>query len=314
MCKIYYVSLLIASLCSLHYAHTAQTNPMVDAMQASVGYLKAINPTDTYIPIESYNMHPYYTDNKINVAHVKAFLDNQIYKRCANPERFNYFVGIADQDWQIIKTDNGFGLIIPDPSSAAAGLGTQLRNLLNVYKNNEPITPVQPTYTLNIKRLSDLLIQPPSATRDHELIKYKLAIAKAFVQAENKEQLYDLIESCKAGVSSYVIAHAPSAVSSYTLTALSALYPFLKGNTDWIEFQKNLDEYTIRSNDIELIQAQIEDLEDQLVQSRSSYMSKLSSYLPIAQDPLEKRIQLLKDYMRKNYDQLVMLNRFSNRR
>lgn len=300
MNTLYYI--LVLTISCLYNAHAADfvPNPVTDAIQAATSYIQSRHPTGTYIPLEEYNTHPYYTDNRINITSVKTFLDEQLRRRCLNPEQFDYLVGTADQDWQIIKLTNSFGLIIPDPSTQVGALGTQLRNLLTLHRGNEPITPAQPTYTLNVKQLSDLLDQPPSNTQKHELAKYTLAIVKAVVQAENKNILTDPISICYAAASGMVIGHAPSSLLSYTLTALSSLYSYIQGNDDWVALQKHLDEYIIRSNDKELMLAHIEDLENQLAQNESSYIARFSSYIPmIAQSPLKERLLLFKNYYRQ---------------
>lgn len=316
MYKNYYITVVLASCSSMMCLAADQAgytpmSPFITGLQQGIRYISDTHPTQTYIPLEQYNTHTYYDQNRIQVAHVKEFLDEQIRKNCANPEQFDYFVGIADQDWQIIKTDHGFGLVIPDPSTAVAGLGTQLRNLVALHKNNsQAVIPAEPTHTLNIKSLSNLLAQPTSDAKKHELAKYTLAIAKTFVQAEQKETFKNLIEACQAGVASYAIAIRPGTLVAHTISALSSIYPLLSENNDWIKYQKHLDDYVLRSNNIELIQAHIEDLETQLAANKASHATKLLSYLPLAQDPLEQRIQILKEYVQEHERELRMLGAF----
>lgn len=304
------------------------------AMEAGLSdFVNQTIPQELLIPLDKYNAH--YNNNfaiSINHQRIQQFLNEELRKNQLNPNDFQYFV-VTDNDWQIIQTlknflwDGKYALIIPDFSSTYGSLMSSLLSSNAKLKSS---------YNLNVRGLDEALRDKNS----HELSKYRLAIVKAIVAAQTKNILQaassawhqgafaslgkaaeeSFGESTKKYLGKYARSYLGKTsdmihphlgmAAQIPFLALSSIYPMMMGNQEAIEIQKNLDDYILRSYNRELIQAYIENLEQQLTEEQNSITTKLWNYIPYSQktkSPLEERIDIIKNFLTDNNFELRLM-------
>lgn len=255
------------------------------ALQAGIWDLRD-QGLESLIALKAYNEHHYNNPAIIIKPNIIAgFLNNEIQKNGLDPRLFNYFVSI-DQDWEIIKLRNGYGLIIPD------SMPSNVDFVLSAFSS----TPAQPAYDLNIQDLNRTLTK----SDEKRLQEYQLVIVKAIVAAKIKGQASGFGRAIAQSTIAYFgeLAKNIEPNLQYVFIALANIYPVITGNQKWIQFQKELDKYVLESLDIKLIKTHIEDLEKQKVSaSASTWMSSLGAQ---SKSAIEKRIETLKNFLVEN--------------
>lgn len=255
--------------------------------------------------LKEYNSANYHTRD-INDNRITQFLNDQLKKNRLNPELFQYFVGI-DQDWQIVKIANGYALIIPDFTPTTTSLVSSLW-----YGTTERTA----SYSLNIQDLNQRL-----KTGDpQKIVAYKLAIVKAIVAAESKGIFHGLSSAFAQATFAYLGQAAKTIEPNlkYIFTILASVYPLITGNNQWIAYQKALDAYILNSLDMELLEAHIKDLGQQLTEEKGSITTKLWGYIPSAspktKSALEERIEIMKNFLTDNELELKLMQSIRNKK
>lgn len=268
--------------------------PLVIGIQTALNKIATDKPQGL-LNLDDYNHQTEYYE-KINSGAIKEFLNQELSKQCIDPNTVTYFIGTQGQDWQFIRLHTGYGLVIPE---ATAQLGNLVQRLLGY------TTEFKPEYELNILGLNKIATALKSSQVPTHLGRYKLAIAKAIVNASSNEQTNSLISACSQGAIAHAVAFSPAISQglSNALSALSYVYNIIPEHNKNIIFQKNLDEYILSLLDLDLMQAHLEDLKQQLEAFQGSYAATLLSYLPIEKNNLKERIQIINDY----YQELKML-------
>jgi hypothetical protein len=276
------------------------------AIEAGVWDLRdqGLDP-DSLILLKEYN-NSNYNVRDIDNTRISQFLDDQLTKNKLDPQLFRYFVGI-EQNWQIVKIANDYALIIPDLTSTTSSLISSLWN-----RTNERTA----LYSLNIQDLNQTL----KTNNQKRIPAYKLAIVKAIVAAESKG-IFQGLSSAIAQATFAFLGQAAKNIEpnlQYIFTALANVYPLITGNKQWINYQKNLDNYILNSLDMELIQAHIKDLEEQLLQEKGSITTKLWGYIPSsspkAKSALEERIEIMQNFVNDNELELKLMQSIRNKK
>lgn len=256
------------------------------------------------IVLNDYNRH-YYNTTNIKSDSITAFLNDEIRNNHLDPNLFRYFVGI-DLDWQIAKRQNGYALIIPDATSSN----------LDFVKSLFTSTSTKPAYSLNIRDLDETLRK----NNTKKLPEYRLAIVKAIVAAESKG-LFSGLSNALAQTTFAYLGEGAKVIQPYlqhAFTALAIIYPMITGNSQWIAYQKALDNYILNSLDIELLEAHIKDLEQQLTEEKGSITTKLWGYIPStsskSKSALEERIEIMKNFITENDLELRLMKSIRNKK
>ncbi len=301
MRKIYYGFMFLVAVVFIRYQSLAK-NGISDVLQAGAEavaedtFIGAIKET----PEESLDEYNRKTYARINPEGLNTFLNKEIKALGLQAKDFSYFVG---DDWQLDPQSGGkYRLVIPN----------------NLPSDLEMITGgTEPEHKLNIV---DLDRRIKTGFKDKNMYnQYRLAIRKALIEGVGKtfsssNYLSDL--AITAGVASaQKIVELLNANVGLALSALTTLYPYVAGQEEWTQLQKKIDEDVLKSNDIGLIEARIADLEDQLKDEKSSYLTQAYDYLPSAfksgeKSALEQRIAKIKDYLEDNRFELEMLPKF----
>ncbi len=229
----------------------------------------------------------------IDPPRVKIFLNRQIQEAGLDPNNFKYYVG---SKWLVFPLKNNtYGFIIPGGTGLDSGL--------------------------NITKLGWRLGRP-----DLSLAEYRLQIIKTLIEARFDGVLL-ATESSKLGPESYT---TNIALDKAMGTAIWILSDYLANFSVWLGrvvigssmlysqaasaqragfLQMEIDQYVLKSNDIELIRARIADLKEQLEAEKrgpiSSKLSFINRYLPTSLQWGElgytaKALNLLEKYLVDN--------------
>ena len=242
------------------------------------------------------------TSSRINISRIKAFFSNQIQGVGLDPNNFRYYVGSA---WMIFPLKNGtYGFIIPSADFSLSGSAHRLDivNLDSLLKSSDPSS---------------------SSLYDE----YRLQIIKALIEAKFEGVLSEASSNKLGSIKSYTtdialdnaISIALSTLAGYmtsfsawlgrAVTGSSYLYGQAASTQKTGFLQMEIDQYVIKSNDIELIQARIKDLKGQLKAENQSFItSKLSFINPYMPSSLQwgelgytaKVLNLLEKYLEDN--------------
>jgi hypothetical protein len=301
-CKAFFILLSLAFCASSEPLLAGATGT---AVTAGIWDLRdqTINP-DLLIVLNDYNRH-YYNTTNIKLDSIAAFLNDEIRNNHLDPNLFRYFVGV-DLDWQIAKRTNGYALIIPDATSSN----------LDFVKSLFTSTSAKSAYSLNIRDLDKTLRE----NNTQRLPEYRLAIVKAIVAAENKGLFRGLSSALAQSTFAY-LGEGAKAIQPYlqhAFTALAIIYPMITSNNQWVAYQKALDNYILNSLDLELIEAHIKDLEQQFTEEKGSITTKLWSYIPSnsskSKSALEKRIEIMKNFITENDLELRLMKSIRNKK
>ncbi len=261
----------------------------------------------TETPKESFDEYNRKTYARIDPEELNKFLNMEIKNLGLQPKDFSYFVG---DDWQLEPLPKGkYALIIPN------NLPSDLDTLKMLTGGS-----AEPAHKLNIV---DLDTSIKTGFKDKNMYnRYRLAIRKALIEGVGKafdsSDFSDL--AITAGIASaQKIVEGLGANAELTFIALEKLYSYTAEQQKWTELQKKIDEDVLKSNDIGLIEARIADLEDQLKDEKSSYLTKAYDYLPSAlksseKSALEQRLDIIRHYLDDNRFELEMLPKFLEKR
>ncbi len=301
MKKIYYLIMFLIVIVFVRYQTTIQGG-ISDVFQAGAEAVAedTLIGLTTETPEESFDEYNRKTYARINPEGLNAFLNKEIKALGLQAKDFSYLVG---DDWQLEPQPGGkYRLVIPN----------------HLPSNLEMITGgTEPEHKLNIV---DLDRRIKTGFKDKNMYnQYRLAIRKALIEGVGKtfsssDYLSDL--AITAGVASaQKVVELLSVNAGFALVALEKLYPYVAGQEEWAQLQKDIDENVLKSNDIGLIEARITDLEEQLKVEKSSYLTQAYDYLPSAfktseKSALEQRIAKIKDYLEDNRFELELLPKF----
>lgn len=255
--------------------------------------------------LENYNRTKFW--RPVDIEEITRFLDEQIHDFGLDPKDFRYFIG---DDWQVIRLPNGqYGLVVP--SASPSNVDT-VKHMFGYSKMND-----EPEHALNIIDLDKNLARK---IKNKTVVynQYRLAIKKALIEAKSNNTLlgaWDSIVTTGVAAIGYEVISSKAALA---VQGLGMLYNYTAGKIDEIKIQKAIDTYILESNDIDLIQAYITDLENQLKEEKESYTTKAYSYLPSAlqskeKSVLQKRLEYMKHYLEDNDIELRMLKQFGNK-
>lgn len=279
---------LLVYFTSLSASNSSQSipAPVLGAIQTVLNKI-ATNIPQGLLRLNEYNNQTEYNE-KIDIATIENFLNQELIKHHIDLTTVTYLIGKEGQDWQFINFKTGsYGLVIPEATAQVTNLIQRL-----IGHTNE----IQPEYELNIEKLNKLLSQPQSSQTQHDLARYKLAITKALVQAASTDPTILLASSIKESTLVHASMFISSKFLSNALSALSYIYDIIPEHNRYLAFQQKLDEYILSLSDLDIIQAHLEDLREQLKNKQGSYITKLWSYIPVQQNQLEQRIQVIEDY------------------
>jgi hypothetical protein len=281
-----------ASACLFYYAAWPQLDfhkNLLSSVQSSLA---------GQLEVEMYTLDQYNSTNvhKIDVPRIKKFLDDQIVDFGLDPRQFYYVVG---DKWFAKKvSSNSYELIIPSNISSLADTHKMFFGL-----------NYAPQHAYNIDDLDAAL-----KNGDHKrLARYRVEIIKALVGLK--------IQTIPAVVGTILGATATATVLAttlglvrekidqnlaYFLQGLHALYNQVSGMQDEEALQIDIDRYILKTIDIDLIEARIAELEELVLAQQGSLAGRATAWAArmLLQSGettyLEKRLTLLKEYLKEN--------------
>lgn len=252
--------------------------------------------------LEEYKKRKYAFE--MDLMHIKEFLNNQISDFGIHPEQVDYYVG---DKWLFKKigTDK-YRLIIP----------SDLPSLLETHKMVFG-QKYAPEHIYNINAL-DALLRKNNAQDDPLFHKYRLEIIKVLMKTKVVDipTLFSNISKSVAGSVAGGLIQQLDAHLGYIMTGLQALYSQVAGMQDEEMVQIDIDRYLLKTHDIDLIKARIDELEALVNQQEGSTLGRAQAW--ISRNVLQsgsstytkKRLDLLKNYLNENDLELRMFKKF----
>ena len=243
--------------------------------------------TDTYT-LDRYNSTYMLV---LNVSQIKKFLDDQMIAFGLNPQEMRYLVG---DKWYAKKlADHNYELIIPSNIPSLADTHKMIFGWAYA-----------PQYPYNIDDLDKTLKNKDNKRLD----RYRVEIIKALMglKIQTAPAIISNIFGATATATALELAQKMSDHLSYFLQGLQALYGQVAGMQDEEALQIDVDRYILKTLDINLIKARIAELEELVQEQQGSLAGKAGAWVSrkLLQSGettyLEKRLALLKEYLKEN--------------
>jgi len=241
--------------------------------------------------LEDYNRNRS-KDSQINIPLIENFMNDQIQKAGLNPKNFHYYIG---SNWLVFPLEkiNTYGFIIPgdDPSLVSRVMG---------------ISDELPAHILNIIRLNKFL-RPEYHELDPVFYdQFRLQVIKTLVEAKFEGVLSEVAASKLDSIKPYIV---DTAIDNAISIALSTLSGYIQSVSVFFGYavsgsssvygqaasaqkkgllQMEIADYVIKSRDIGLVKAYIEDLSKQLEAEEQGFIaSRLRFFKPYMPSSLQ---------------------------
>ena len=294
---------MIAILMSFASMQGAQiTKNIIGGVMQSAGSALSAGIEDGIERFDEYKRRKYAFE--MDLMRIKEFLNDQMSDFGINPKQVDYYVG---DTWLFKKMgSDAYILIIP----------SDMPSLLETHKMvfGQQYAPV---HEYNINAL-DTLLKKNNAQDDPLFHRYRLEVIKALMKTKIVDipTLFSNVSKNVAGSVAGGLIQQLDAHLGYIMTGLQTLYSQVAGMQDEEMVQIDIDRYLLKTHDIDLIKARIDELEALVNQQEGSTLGRAQAW--ISRNVLQsgsstytkKRLDLLKNYLDENDLELRMFKKF----